>query len=398
MYNNFSPNTISTHISPSESNPRGMCQMNPLPGYYQNVAPMGGHTRAHSHIDMSKCSNFRHSNVSGKDQNENVLMKKLLMKRTIQSYFMSSQECCSFCARKKEPFRLIQNNLNSKYLTGMDYYNVKVINDIIYNDTTNLVSVFKDYLIFDDISEFLKRFYNSEESGTRLTKIYTFYDKYSKVFPNYIILEENRYMFKNIERKQIAIDERQQFFAELEEKEKIKEQKKKDSQLSQFFSDESQHMFNTKFIESVLHAKTNSQVTENFPFEVVSRMLDSHIQNSSALDGNKSKAVPLEQSSAKKRPEIRYIPNKPVHEYNLPELVEKFLTKDVDMSDSTIFGPDFYEQNQSRKHENFEIPSRVEMETKSPPKHETSERKTMKKYAGTQSYKQIMSPKSRKFL
>jgi hypothetical protein len=78
----------------------------------------------------------------------------------------------------------------------MDYYNVKVINDIIYNDTTNLVSCFKDYLIYDDISEFLKRIYNEDESITRLTKIYTFYDKYSKVFPNYIVLEENKYMFK----------------------------------------------------------------------------------------------------------------------------------------------------------------------------------------------------------
>ena len=46
----------------------------------------------------------------------------------------------------------------------MDYYNVKVINDIIYNDETHLVSMFKDYLILDDISEFLKRSYREDES------------------------------------------------------------------------------------------------------------------------------------------------------------------------------------------------------------------------------------------
>lgn len=101
----------------------------------------------------------------------------------------------------------------------MDYYNVKVINDIIYNDETHLVSLFKDYLILDDISEFLKWYYLEDECYPRLNKIFNFYEQFSKVFPNYITLEESKYMFKNIERKQIAIDERQRFFQELEAKE-----------------------------------------------------------------------------------------------------------------------------------------------------------------------------------
>ena len=40
-------------------------------------------------------------------------------------------------------------------MTGKDYYDVKIVNDIIYNEQTNIVSVFKDYLIFDDVSESL---------------------------------------------------------------------------------------------------------------------------------------------------------------------------------------------------------------------------------------------------
>ncbi len=43
------------------------------------------------------------------------------------------------------------------YQKQVDYYNSKVITDIIYNESTNLVSVFKDYLIYDDVSDFLKR-------------------------------------------------------------------------------------------------------------------------------------------------------------------------------------------------------------------------------------------------
>jgi len=65
----------------------------------------------------------------------------------------------------KSSMEIIKHNLEKKYLTSREYYNVKIINDIIYNEQTHVVSVFKDYLIFDDISEFLKRFYNKSETG-----------------------------------------------------------------------------------------------------------------------------------------------------------------------------------------------------------------------------------------
>lgn len=102
--------------------------------------------------------------------------------------------------------QVIWNNLEQKYLTSKEYYNTKIINDIIYNETTNIVSVFKDYLIYDDVSEFLKRFYKKNESVSRLPKVITFYDTYSKVFPNYVCLPESKFMFKNIERKQLQWD------------------------------------------------------------------------------------------------------------------------------------------------------------------------------------------------
>lgn len=93
-------------------------------------------------------------------------------------------------------------------MTSKDFYNLKIINDIIYNEQTNIVAVFKDYLIYDDLSEFLKRFYDKSESKTRLPKIWEFYEKYSKVFPNYVNIPENKFMFKNIERKQKLIDDK----------------------------------------------------------------------------------------------------------------------------------------------------------------------------------------------
>jgi chromosome condensin MukBEF MukE localization factor len=78
----------------------------------------------------------------------------------------------------------------------------------MYNENRHIVSVFKDYLIFDDFSEYLKRFYRHYEATERLPRVFEFYEKYSKVFANYVVLPESKYMFKNIERKQKLIDEK----------------------------------------------------------------------------------------------------------------------------------------------------------------------------------------------
>jgi hypothetical protein len=44
-----------------------------------------------------------------------------------------------------------------------DYQDVKVINDLVYNEPTHMVSIFKDFLIMDDVNEFLKRPYSFNE-------------------------------------------------------------------------------------------------------------------------------------------------------------------------------------------------------------------------------------------
>ena len=74
----------------------------------------------------------------------------------------------------------------------------------------------------------------------RLPKIFAFYDKYSKVFPNYIGIPEKRFMFKNIERKQRAIDEKQKHFFEAENRGANEEEKthtRRQSNLSQYFEE-----------------------------------------------------------------------------------------------------------------------------------------------------------------
>ena len=96
----------------------------------------------------------------------------------------------------------IHNNLREKYTTTTEFYNSRIVHDIMYNENNQIVSIFKDFLILDDLTEFLKRYYYKEEVWTRLPKIFTFYSSAFPTYPNYAILPENKYMFKNISKKQ----------------------------------------------------------------------------------------------------------------------------------------------------------------------------------------------------
>ena len=59
---------------------------------------------------------------------------------------------------------LIENCMKSskktlyKYDSYIEKQNRYKINDIIYDDNKHLVSVFKDYLLWDETSDFLKRY------------------------------------------------------------------------------------------------------------------------------------------------------------------------------------------------------------------------------------------------
>lgn len=81
-----------------------------------------------------------------------------------------------------------------------------LVNNIIYNEQARIVAIFKDFLIFDDVSEFLKRYYTLEESIPRINKACEFYEEFSKIFPNYTKIRESKFMYKNIKRKQKVID------------------------------------------------------------------------------------------------------------------------------------------------------------------------------------------------
>lgn len=99
-----------------------------------------------------------------------------------------------------------RNKLIKRYEKPISYYDIKMINDILYNEKTHYVEMFKEYLIYEDYNEFLKQYYNESFLQKKLEKILNFYEKYSKIFPNYTALRESKYLYKNIKRKQKVIN------------------------------------------------------------------------------------------------------------------------------------------------------------------------------------------------
>ena len=100
----------------------------------------------------------------------------------------------------------IHTILYKKYLILKEHYDRMIITNILYNEKIHIVSCFKEILIYDDPGEFLKRFYRLNECFYKIKSCCEFYEKNSKIFPNYVPLPESKYIFKNIKKKQKMLD------------------------------------------------------------------------------------------------------------------------------------------------------------------------------------------------
>ena len=120
--------------------------------------------------------------------------------------------------------QIAYTKLFKKYSSGNFSYDKISINNLVFNETCLVVARFKDFLIYDDNTEFLRRFYLSKDCHQRLKKILIFYETYSKIFPNYLVLKENKYLYRNIRKKQKMIDAINEIKREEKEnKKKLKE-------------------------------------------------------------------------------------------------------------------------------------------------------------------------------
>ena len=154
----------------------------------------------------------------------------------------------------KSLIKKIHSLFHKKYSKLPLEYDSNIIDNIIYNEKSHIVAEFKDRLIIDDTGEFLKRYYNMDESELRLPKFYEYYELYSKIFPNYTAFYEGKYLYQNIQRKQRMID--------LQEKMEMEEKKNKEKihNSSSYSESKDNNVFNTDAIDSILNGTNNEGI------------------------------------------------------------------------------------------------------------------------------------------
>ena len=138
----------------------------------------------------------------------------------------------------------IHSLFNYKY-TKLIQYNTTIINRLIYNINSKVVTEFKENLIWSDFTEFFYYFYERNKSEQLLKKLLNYYDVNNIIYPNYISLYEGNYIFNNIEQKQKIIDRQEKM-----EKNGEKNQKEKDKE---------ENILNSNVVESILNQTNTSE-------------------------------------------------------------------------------------------------------------------------------------------
>ena len=84
--------------------------------------------------------------------------------------------------KKKNYESIAYNNLRNKYNFTADKYNILCINNLLNHKHCQLVSEFKEKMIVNYITEFLKREYTMKEIKKRIPKFYSYYKHYTIFF------------------------------------------------------------------------------------------------------------------------------------------------------------------------------------------------------------------------
>lgn len=119
---------------------------------------------------------------------------------------MDSKQSSDLSKARESLMRLTMRFRSVEYRTTTANYSLKLINEIIYDDHTKLVSNFKSFLLLEDETDFLEKFHYGQQNIVKLRKILSFYEASAFVFPSYIKLSHQRYFHKNISRKNAILN------------------------------------------------------------------------------------------------------------------------------------------------------------------------------------------------
>ena len=156
---------------------------------------------------------------------------------------------------------IIKWNLE-KYNSNNELYNKYQVQMFLENANNHLISTFKDYLFYDDLTEFLSKFYKKRESSELLGQLYAYYEKSSYIFPNYTVLTEGKYVYKNIIKKQLLID----YLEDIENKKKNNDLNRNKKEFIKPSNNEK--IFDTQLYNNIIISNGNNNSNLNLLFGI----------------------------------------------------------------------------------------------------------------------------------
>lgn len=105
----------------------------------------------------------------------------------------------------KETLNKAYTKLNSvlrSYNMSKEAINIRIANDIIFDEKKRIVSIFKDYLLWDETSDFFRQYYKKNKSIRMILRFITYYETYTNFYPEYGPHEDIlKILKKNIKKK-----------------------------------------------------------------------------------------------------------------------------------------------------------------------------------------------------
>lgn len=170
----------------------------------QDIPPINFYLKSKTQNPSSKTSTLTSRNQSlNKHSKTNKLIKSTNNSNPKQSRSKPRETL------KKQPSLHLLSKIKkfrihtlTKYNPTPSTYNTKIINDIIHDERKHIVCLFKNFLFWDETSDFLKRFYFLFESVNRLPQITDYYETYTLFPPVYFAFEDIiKILNKNTKRK-----------------------------------------------------------------------------------------------------------------------------------------------------------------------------------------------------
>ena len=162
-------------------------------------------------------------------------------------------------------------------------YNLLIMNNILSKGKCHIVALYKEFLLYYDYIEFLKRFYKITESRSRLINISYYFKETTIIFPNYSPLIESKYLIYNFRKKQILKNKI------LNNKRKLKKSKKKDKdKYKETYQDNNKENDNNFFSNTIYNdILDESESFLNLLFGVEKKNKDNEQTNTSIIENEK---------------------------------------------------------------------------------------------------------------